>query len=342
MRVLADIAARPNRAYATHMPTSAGFAPGPYTEGPPHRPPGHPPTDLGMHLVWCPACERYVPPGHSCPIGKPVDRRMLKRSFTPKEFWDERTKPLPWKSAPDPDWMREVQAFTAKWDWGDDILGVPVAGRSAHGRARLVHCSERDRGCGTAWGGFVVGLMSWLQSLWDAFVSLFVTSPKFVDTDTNGVPNLVQFHPGMWRMGQPVNADAWRALQRVVAPSNQRVVVVKLNDDAEGDDSPARLVGWLVLKNPIPPEDDKPWSVLLKPKPEDVQGVVKTILTAKEEGVTVVWHCTHGRDRTGLISAIVGMRLLGWTKKEAWQNMLDHGFRWELPNLDAYWAENVR
>jgi hypothetical protein len=46
-------------------------------------------------------------------------------------------------------------------------------------------------------------------------------------------------------------------------------------------------------------------------------------------------------NRTSLISALVGMKLFGWSKDYAWQDMLKHGFRWELPDLDAYWLEDV-
>jgi hypothetical protein len=42
-----------------------------------------------------------------------------------------------------------------------------------------------------------------------------------------------------------------------------------------------------------------------------------------------------------LVSALVGMRLLGWSKDAAWKNMIDHGFRWELPDLDAFWMTDV-
>ena len=91
----------------------------------------------------------------------------------------------------------------------------------------------------------------------------------------------------------------------------------------------------------MPPEDDKVWTVLVKPNPQEVQLAVQTIVDAHAAGKVVAWHCVHGRDRTGLISALVGMRLFAWSKDYAWKDMLSHGFRWELPDLDAYWVENV-
>jgi hypothetical protein len=177
-----------------------------------------------------------------------------------------------------------------------------------------------------------------------ALLSLVGCGPKFVDTVTPaGVPNLVEFAPGLWRMGQPPSGAAWRELAARIAPSGQPALVVKLNDEKEGDDRLAEmLLSWRVVRIPLPPEDDKPWTVFLKPNPYDVRRAVQTIVAAHRQGLVVAWHCVHGRDRTSLISALVGMRLLGWSKAHAWADMVHHGFRWELPDLDAYWIEDVR
>lgn len=56
----------------------------------------------------------------------------------------------------------------------------------------------------------------------------------------------------------------------------------------------------------------------------------------------MIWHCSHGRDRTSLASALVQMRLFGMSKRAAWDDMIAHGFRWELPDLDLYWLEDVK
>lgn len=165
----------------------------------------------------------------------------------------------------------------------------------------------------------------------------------FTDTYTPaGVPNLVEFAPGMWRMGQPPDAKAWVELALRVAPHGEKVVVVKLDDEQEGQDNFAEdVLRWEVLRVPLPPEDDKPWTVLEKPWPPDVHLARNNVLKAHADGHVVLWHCVHGRDRTGLVSALVGMKLFSWTKDYAWNYMLKTGFRWELPDLDAYWVENV-
>jgi hypothetical protein len=173
-------------------------------------------------------------------------------------------------------------------------------------------------------------------------LGLIGCAPQFVDTTTpGGVPNLSEYAPKMWRMGQPPNPAAWRELGARIAPTGGPVVVVKLDDEVEGDDSPAEGFGWTVVRVPMPPEDDKIWSVLVKPDPKVVHLAVRTILNAHAEGMIVVHHCVHGRDRTSLIAALVSRKLFGWTKDQAWQDMIAHGFRWELPDLDAYWLEDV-
>jgi protein-tyrosine phosphatase len=172
---------------------------------------------------------------------------------------------------------------------------------------------------------------------------------RFVDSHSDGTPNLEKFAAGkaggaaMWRMGQPPDERAWAALRLAVLadnPSARDIVVVKLNDSREGDDAPAAALGWTVLPHPLYPEDDKPWTVLVAPTRQEVDAAVEDILAAHARGATVLWHCSHGRDRTSLVAALVGRRLLGWSKAAGWNDMLAHGYRWELPGLDVYWAEN--
>ncbi len=171
---------------------------------------------------------------------------------------------------------------------------------------------------------------------------LLTACSGYKDTFTpEGTPNLVQVAPGLWRMGQPPTAKAWRELRTRIAPAAIDVAVIKLNDESEGTDYPAEDFGWKVARLPIPPEDGKPWSVLARPDRKTVEQIVQLVSDFRSLGFVVVWHCSHGRDRTGLISALVGMRLLGWSKDRAWQDMQSHGFRWELPALDSYWITEV-
>lgn len=181
------------------------------------------------------------------------------------------------------------------------------------------------------------------RPVWAGLCALVGCAPGFTPTQTPaGTPNLEQYAPGMWRMGEPPSGAAWEELRLLVAPRGERVTVVKLNDEAEGsDDYAERVLGWTVVRVPLPPEDDKPWTVLVMPLPDDVSAAVDAVFLARDRDEVAVVHCTHGRDRTSLVAALVQMRLHGWSKERAWEDMISHGFRWELPDLDAYWALHV-
>jgi hypothetical protein len=167
----------------------------------------------------------------------------------------------------------------------------------------------------------------------------------YVDTRTPaGIPNFHPFPdagdpiPGMYRTGLPPSPAAWAELRRLVERPGKRVTKVVLHDRAEGDESPAETFGWTVVWVPLPPEEDRPLSVLERPRAVDVERAVDAILEAHQRGDVVVWGCKHDRDRGGLVSALVGRRLLGWSKRRAWDYALATGLRWEL---DAYWVEDV-
>ena len=182
-----------------------------------------------------------------------------------------------------------------------------------------------------------------LRAIWTAILAFIGCAPSFTATDVTGVPNLDQYAPDMWRMGQPADAAAWSYVDSVIAKPGKPVLVIKLNDDNEGSDSPMLdFQDWYLQKYVMPPEDDKVWTVLIKPDPKEVSAAVNSIITAHNAGWVVVHHCTAGRDRTSLIAALVQQKMFGWTKKQVLDDMLKHGYRWELPDLDAYLAENVQ
>jgi hypothetical protein len=173
-------------------------------------------------------------------------------------------------------------------------------------------------------------------------LALFGCGIGFHETTTPaGIPNLVNFAPRMWRMGQPPNAAAWKELAGRIAPNGEKVVIVKLNDGIEGSDEPALDLGWVLFNFPMPPEDDKPWTLAVKPSVEQVTGAVQAIYDAYQRGYVVAWHCSHGRDRTSLISALEGKKIFGWSRSQMEKDMTDHGFRWVDVDLTAYFLEDA-
>ena len=186
----------------------------------------------------------------------------------------------------------------------------------------------------------LAGLRAFALSL--AVACAVVACGGYRDTYTPaGIPNLHVFADGMYRTGVPPNAAAWAELRLLVERPGRKVTKVVLHDPKEGDESPAVAFGWNVVWVTLPPEEDQPLTIFVKPHKRDVQRAVQTILDAHARGDVVVWGCLHDRDRGGLVSMLVGMRLYGWTKDEAIRYAVSTGMRWETPGLAEYLAEDV-
>lgn len=173
--------------------------------------------------------------------------------------------------------------------------------------------------------------MSW----YDVVLRWIGLNPNII---INGVPNLTQIAPRLWRMGQPEDIGSWADLFNRIGADPRDVVVVKLNADAEGDDDkPSQLLDFGLVKRPMPPYDTQPWTALVRPDPAYVHETVDVIERAYKSGKTVIIHCTAGRERTGLVTALSGIQLFGWTKEYAELDMIHHGFRWPgAIGLDVY------
>jgi hypothetical protein len=146
---------------------------------------------------------------------------------------------------------------------------------------------------------------------------------------TGGVPNLDRVDDGLYRSGQPVTPEAWAYLRSLGIKT-----VVKLNYDEEGSDEGAVQAGMTVVSLPIPPRNDVA-SIVDLPERKRVSEVVRIL--ERRDGVLV--HCTHGQDRTGLVVGIYRVHHQHWTKSDAWHEMIQHHFHWELPGLDDFWED---
>lgn len=145
---------------------------------------------------------------------------------------------------------------------------------------------------------------------------------------TDGVPNLHQVFDKLWRCGQPTS-DGWKKISTL----GEKVLVVKLNKpDVEGDDIvPPSITNIQIMRVPLPPAT---WEELVAvPQKNILLDTVHEIDSALHQGMTVVIHCTHGHDRTGLITALCRVFLMNWKKWRALKEAIDYGFHWELVGL---------
>ena len=80
---------------------------------------------------------------------------------------------------------------------------------------------------------------------------------------------------------------------------------------------------------------DKSHQWLLRPNRQTVSNAVAAI----RPGTYI--HCEHGQDRTGLIVGCRRVWLDGWTKTNAWNEMIAAGFHPALHGLASFWKNDV-
>lgn len=143
-------------------------------------------------------------------------------------------------------------------------------------------------------------------------------------TIIDGIPNLFAVEQDILRGGQP-GQSGW-----VYLNSQGIKNVIKLNTEEEGSDAFAESMGMTIHRFPIP------WwrQMIWRPKQSDLVAIV-----ALMRPHTFI-HCLRGEDRSGL--AVGCFRLSqGWTKEDAYLEMVAHGFHSSLQGLQGRWnSEN--
>jgi protein tyrosine/serine phosphatase len=129
-----------------------------------------------------------------------------------------------------------------------------------------------------------------------------------------GVPNLHQVSPQLFRSGQPSRIGFMNMQRRGLR------AVVNLHDD-EPDDVLAKGSGLHLVHVPM-----NSFRVFSDDARLLVAGL-KAIAAAQAHGPTLV-HCVHGSDRTGGVIAAWRMVVQGWSKDAAIREMREGGFRY--------------
>ena len=142
--------------------------------------------------------------------------------------------------------------------------------------------------------------------------------------DLEGVPNLHQVSPTLYRSAQPSAAGMRNLKNKGVKTVISLRAFHSDNDELEGCGlgyEPIRMKTW-------------------HPEREDVVRFLKLATDPKRAPLLV--HCQHGADRTGTMCAVYRIAVQGWTKEEALKEMTegDFGFHPVWENL-RQWIDGL-
>lgn len=164
---------------------------------------------------------------------------------------------------------------------------------------------------------------------------------------THGVPNLRQVRADWYRSGQVETPEGWSYLRSIGVTD-----ILKLDFAYdEGSDDGAVAVGLRVHSLPINPTTSIVGAMaslglteLLRPDSATMSSILHLIREVRDDNArfghparVMLIHCSHGWDRTGLVSGMVLVLNGDMGKDEAWQYMLATGFHWEHVGLWREW-----
>lgn len=84
-----------------------------------------------------------------------------------------------------------------------------------------------------------------------------------------------------------------------------------------------------------------PLNALETPSDLDVNAILTQLIRSSKTN-RVYLHCKHGKDRTGMISALYRVFYQNWNKERAYDEMLNMGFQWLLFPLRRYYWYRVQ
>jgi tyrosine-protein phosphatase SIW14 len=152
---------------------------------------------------------------------------------------------------------------------------------------------------------------------------------KAGDLNASPLPNLAVVEDGLYRSGRP---------------SKQGLIDLKQNDKLaiilnleHKKDSVSKEKGWakdLKIKFiNIPLDAD------VTPTDEAINKALKTI--EERDSKSLLVHCFHGQDRTGLLVGLYRVENEGWDPQDAYQEMIDHGYHCAYKALDDYFRKRT-
>ena len=159
---------------------------------------------------------------------------------------------------------------------------------------------------------------------------LFITIVTFAAMIANAhnIPNFKQVHKEVFRGGRPSVQDL-RDLKKLGIKT-----ILNLENDtkavmAETDVAKALNFNYISV----------PTASFFRPSDENVDRILEILNNPNNYPIFI--HCTHGRDRTGLMVGLYRVEADSWDPKVAYQEMIDLGFRKVLFALKGYYKERT-
>ena len=161
---------------------------------------------------------------------------------------------------------------------------------------------------------------------------------------TEGIPNLhavtAPGRPTFYRGGQPTPAG-WQYLRDTLHVTDVVMLDDAIESHGQAEDQPARDLGLHVAVHTMPPVDygwdfRTPAQLLEGPTPRQAAEAVAAIVRASGP---VYVHCSHGRDRTGLVVGLYRVFVDGLSPDLAYAEMVATGFRPINHGLHEVWEQ---
>jgi len=137
------------------------------------------------------------------------------------------------------------------------------------------------------------------------------------------IPNENTLSQNILRGGRPTTADVDRL------KANGYKTIISLENDSQviaAEKKYAQQLGLKFLSYPM-----NAWN---KPNDQQINEILAQMGNTKNYPLFV--HCQHGRDRTGLVSALFRVTQQNWKAQDAHEEMLALGFRQIFFNMENY------
>lgn len=142
------------------------------------------------------------------------------------------------------------------------------------------------------------------------------------------IDRFYEVSPGIYRGARPGYAG--------VKSLSQMGVKTILNID----DEDAEIIEERAISNDLGIEMiSVPLTPFWTPDDQDIDLILATLADTSKQPIFV--HCEHGRDRTGLVVGLYRVLYEGWEPEDAYEEMIDKGFRKILVFLDEYFEDRT-